>query len=295
VHGFAFLSRGEGTQTHELEDKIMKAEEARKFADDALNQLSDALAAGKSESLTQFLAAVAKFHRYSFNNIMLILGQRPDASQVAGFQTWKSLGRFVKKGEKGITIIAPMLLKNREAEATGEGDKPVLRFRAVHVFDVAQTDGQDLPEVGHVCGDPGMHLAKLQQVVASHGIKLITEELVGALGVSIGGTIKLAPGLTPAEEFSVLAHEFAHELLHQGPDGVRGTKTLRETEAEAVAFVVTTAIGLKNASASLDYIQLHDGDAKTLGQSLDRIQKTACLILTALLNSEALAEVQEAA
>jgi hypothetical protein len=273
----------------------MKAEEARKFADDALNQLSDALAAGKSESLAQFLAAVAKFHRYSFHNIMLILGQRPDASQVAGFQTWKTLGRFVKKGEKGITIIAPMVFKNREAEATEDGDKPVLRFRAVHVFDIAQTDGQELPEVDQVCGDPGTHLAKLQQLVASHGIKLVTEELVGALGVSIGGTIKLAPGLTPAEEFSVLTHEFAHELLHQGPDAVRGTKTLRETEAEAVAFVVTTAIGLKNASASLDYIQLHDGDAKTLGASLDRIQKTACLIVTALLNEEALAEVQEAA
>lgn len=70
---------------------------------------------------------------------------------------------------------------------------------------------------------------------------------------------------------------------------------LGETEAKAMAFVVTTAIGLKNASASLDYIQLHDGDAKPLGASLDRIQKTACLILTALLNGEALAEVQEAA
>lgn len=274
----------------------MKAEEARKHADEALNRLSESLMLGYSDTYRQFLAAVSKFHRYSFGNIMLILSQRPDASQVAGFNSWKSLGRFVKKGEKGIVIIAPMLLKKREAEpATGESDSKILRFRAVHVFDITQTDGDPLPEIGKVCGDPGEHLAKLRRVVEGKGITITTEEMQGALGLSCGGHIKLAPGLSAAEEFSVLAHEFAHELLHHGPDGVRGTKMQRETEAEAVAYVVTTAVGLDNANASLDYINLHKGDAKALGESLDRIQKTACIILTALSEGTVRSELDEAA
>lgn len=127
----------------------MKAEEAKKIADQALQNLTDALKSGKSERLTQYLAMLAKFHRYSFGNVLLILSQKPDATHVAGFGTWKQMGRFVKKGEKGIVIIAPMSIRPKEQEPANEPVKPsrpILRFRGVYVFDVSQTDGQELPE-----------------------------------------------------------------------------------------------------------------------------------------------------
>ncbi len=125
----------------------MKAEQAKKVADQALEQLSQALAVGRSEELTRYLSMLAKFHKYSFGNVMLILSQRPDATHVAGFNTWKQMGRFVRQGEKGIVIIAPMAFRKQEKQPT-DSDKPetVLRFHGVYVFDVSQTDGQPLPE-----------------------------------------------------------------------------------------------------------------------------------------------------
>lgn len=127
----------------------MKAEEAKKIADQALQNLTDALKNGKSERITQYLAMLARFHRYSFGNVLLILSQNPDATHVAGFGTWKQMGRFVKKGEKGIVIIAPMSIRPKNDKPKGEEqsdrDKPILRFRGVYVFDVSQTDGEPLP------------------------------------------------------------------------------------------------------------------------------------------------------
>jgi len=98
----------------------MKAEQAKKLADDALANLAHALEHGPSDAMKNFLATMARFHRYSFTNAMLIAMQRPDATRVAGFQTWKSLGRFVKKGEKGIVIIAPMTVRARSIDGADE-------------------------------------------------------------------------------------------------------------------------------------------------------------------------------
>jgi antirestriction protein ArdC len=261
----------------------MKVEQAKQLSTEAIERLTAALAAGKSEALTEYLKAVALFHDYSFGNIMLIAAQRPDATHVAGFQTWKKLGRFVKKGEKGIVIIAPMVFRAKD-EGEGESDRakgPQLRFRAVYVFDISQTDGEPLPEPESVNGDPGDYTERLRSFVASRGIAVEEAEfLAGADGVSKGGTIILRSGLSPAKTFSVLVHETAHELLHR--TGERPSKTVRETEAEAVAFVVNEAIGLQNGHAAADYIQIYDGNQATLAASLDRIQKTAAEIIAAI-------------
>ncbi len=268
----------------------MKAEQAKKIADQALEQLADALTHGKSESLTRYLAMLAKFHKYSFGNVLMILSQNPDATHVAGFHTWRQMGRFVRKGEKGILIIAPMTIKPKESpdesRDPGEADRPILRFRGVHVFDVSQTDGEPLPEPASVNGDPRHHTDRLKSLIAERGITLDHDDVPhGALGVSRGGRISIVPNLEPAVEFSVLAHELAHELLHRGEE--RPTcKTVRETEAEAVAFVVCQAIGLESGTAASDYIQLFDGKAETLAASLDRIQKTAAQIIAALHAAE---------
>lgn len=264
------------------------AERARNLSESALAQLTEQLEAGNSEQFTAFLNAMSRFHKYSFGNIMLIMAQRPDATHVAGFHTWKSLGRTVKKGEKGLLIIAPMLLKSKEREEHERGqdesqDRPRLRFRAVHVFDIAQTEGDPLPEPAKVCGDPGDALGRLETAIRATGITLEdSEELGGAEGVSTGGRILIRPGQMPAERFSTIVHEWAHELLHQIEGAERPPKVVRETEAEAVAFVVGQSIGLDTGTASADYIRLYQGDAETLAGSMDRIQKTAAVIIQAV-------------
>jgi len=262
----------------------MKLDQAKSIADSALKQLTEALEHGQSETLTAYLAAMARFHNYSFGNVMLIASQNPDATHVAGFRTWKKLGRWVRKGEKGIAIIAPMIGKKSDENAD---DDTICRFRAVHVFDVSQTDGEDLPQLLRVQGDPSDYTDRLKTAVEQLGISLqYKDDLGGADGSSSGGTISLMEGLPAAEEFSILVHEFAHEMLHHGNGDRPESKTVRETEAEAVAFVVTQAIGLDTGTAAVDYIQLYNGDHNVLAMSLDRIQNTAAEIISVLQPDE---------
>jgi hypothetical protein len=112
----------------------------------------------------------------------------------------------------------------------------------------------------------------------------IKESIAPALGMSYGGKIALLPGQESAEEFSTLVHELAHEMLQKADRRTARTKTVRETEAEAVAFVVGTTIGLNNGRASADYTHLHNGNVALLAESLEVIQRTAAVILSALEN-----------
>lgn len=279
----------------------MKTEDAKTLIEQQLDNLSNALESGNSETLSAFLSTMARFHRYSLGNVLLIMCQAPEATHVAGFATWKSLGRFVKSGEKGIAILAPMLLKDRsndedsspenasftnarDTEGAQDASERHLRFRVVYVFDVDQTDGEPLPEFAKVSGEPGDYSDRLKGLVRQLSIELeYGEELGGAFGVSKGGTITLQQGLDPAQEFTTLVHELAHEILHQGEGRAGTTKTSRELEAEAVAFVVAQAVGLDTGTASSDYIQLYKGDKELLSKSLDSIRRTAGTILEALL------------
>lgn len=160
-------------------------------------------------------------------------------------------------------------------------------FRAAYVFDVEQTDGRPLPAFAATHGDPKEFADKLKAFVAEGGIALTYDaSMTHADGVSTGGAIRLRAGLTPAEEFSTLTHELAHEMLHHGPDRGEFTKVVRETQAEAVAFVVSRGIGLETGSAAADYIALYNGDDKTLAQSLSAIQETSSAILRGILPRE---------
>ena len=107
------------------------------------------------------------------------------------------------------------------------------------------------------------------------------DDLGGALGTSAGGRIQILNGLSPAEELVVLAHEYAHELLHRADDRPASRDT-RELEAEAVAFVVGEAVGLNVGQSARDYIHLYRGDREALSGSLDRIQRAASVILKAV-------------
>jgi hypothetical protein len=128
------------------------------------------------------------------------------------------------------------------------------------VFDLSQTDGQELPGIGNVHGDPREYRERLGKFVTDQGILLeYSKDIAPARGPSAGGKITLLPDQTPAEEFAALAHEVRHELMHGDERRKTTSKRSREAEAEAVAFVVCQAIGLETGSAAEDYIQLYEG------------------------------------
>jgi antirestriction protein ArdC len=263
----------------------MNSENIKKIANQAIEQLITALNEGRTETLTQYLEAIGRFHRYSLRNVMLIASQKSTATHVAGFHTWHKLGRFVKKGEKGIMILAPLVRRKIEATSQDERDESstAVGFRAVYLFDISQTDGQELPTIGTVNGDPSEYRDLLSKFVADKGIALeYSQDIAPARGTSAGGKITLLPGQSPAEEFATLAHEVAHELMHRDERRSSTSKRIRETEAEAVAFVVSHAIGLETGSAAQDYIQLYEGDGKLLTESLEYIQQAANQILNAI-------------
>ena len=251
--------------------------------------LIEQLEAGHSEALTNYLTAMSRFHQYSFGNVLEIARQMPTATRVAGFWTWKNLGRSVMAGQKGIRILAPIVgvrrKKDEEAsqDITKQNERVLLGFRNAYVFDISQTDGVDLPALNEVTGDPGKNIDRLAAFLKSKGIQLVyNEKIAPALGMSYGGRIAILPGQSKAETFATLVHETAHELLHRSDRRTVTTKTVRETEAEAVAFVVGKAVGLVNEEASASYIQLYKGNASLLAESLEVIQQTASVILAAL-------------
>jgi antirestriction protein ArdC len=264
----------------------MNSENIKKVTTQAIEQLVEALNAGQSEALTRYLGAMAKFRAYSFLNVLLILKQCPNAGRVAGYKTWQSLGRQVKKGEKGIVILAPMFRKADEKR--NESDQPedtrrLSGFRPVYVWDEQQTTGNELPQIGTITGNPREYLERLETFARNIGIELSYSDAISpAKGMAEKGKITLLPGQSPAETFATLAHELAHSDLHFGDRRIETNKRIRETEAEAVAYVVCTAVGLDAGSGCRDYIGLYGGDSKLLLESLEYVRTTASHILDGL-------------
>jgi hypothetical protein len=272
---------------------------AQQLVRENVQYLIEQLEAGHSEALTGFLRAMAVFTNYSLSNQLSIARQRPDASRVAGMYAWNQLGRFVNKGEKGIAILAPVIGKSSKhkrtdnAEESQPGKPALLGFRRVFVWAQEQTHGLPLPDLEPITGDAGHYLDRMREFVASQGITLeYTESIAPALGTAYGTTIRLLPGQGEAEELTTLIHEAAHLALKHGDRRTTTTKTVRETEAEAVAFVVAQGIGI-NAAQSASYIQLYKGNAALLMESLEQVQQTSAVILAALLTKEAISQDTE--
>ncbi len=268
----------------------MKKEDAVELADKCLKELAASLEQGQTDVLEKYLSALARFHHYSFGNMMMIVKQFPEASKVAGFHTWRKLGRCVKQGESGIAILAPMIgrkkddtISNNRVEAPQEKENSVYGFKAVHVFDISQTEGEELPKLSEIRGSAADNLMYLESVYDTLNIKLETRPMPDGLrGVSLGGHVVVKEGLDPSMRFRILAHELAHELFaHKSMVKNDRLKkhSLIETEAEAVAFVVCKAYGVDTQALSSEYIRLHRGDSKLLMASLDRIQQTATKII----------------
>ena len=156
-------------------------------------------------------------------------------------------------------------------------------FRAVYVWDEQQTTGNELPQIARVTGDPSVYLERLKEFVRANRLALTYSDAIApAKGMAEKGKITLLPGQSPAETFATLVHELAHSDMHFGDRRAETNKRIRETEAESVAYVVCTAIGLDPGTSSSDYISLYGGDSKLLLASLEYVQDAASRILDAI-------------
>jgi antirestriction protein ArdC len=237
----------------------------------------------ESDTYRAYLDMVAQFHSYSANNCALIMFQRPDASKVAGFKAWQGMGRQVQKGERSIKILAPMT-RTIEDETTGEKVRIVRGFRAVSVFDVGQTEGDDLaPDIATLLegAAPADAYAKLASVAEREGIPITREpSRHGENGyyVPTEKRINISADLSDAQAVKTLAHELGHHFTETTCARADG-----EIIAESVAYVVSDALGLDSGDYTFGYaLGWADGDLDKIRATLGDVQRVSHTLLTAL-------------
>ena len=277
----------------------------------------------ESEKYKTYLNTMSKFHNYSFNNTMLIAMQKPDATLVAGFKAWqKNFDRHVKKGEKGIRILAPAPYKIKEEQekldpVTGEimldkNGMPVTEeveikipaFRVVPVFDVSQTDGKELPDIGvnELSGSVEDYEDFMQALTEVSPVPITYEDIEGEAKGYFHTTdhrIAIQEGMSQSQTVKTAIHEVAHAKLHdrernQDIDAVLDKdRNTKEVEAESVAYTVCQHFGIDTSDYSFGYIAgwSSDRDMKELKSSLDTIRKTASELITGI--EDRLTELQK--
>lgn len=284
---------------------------------DQLKEITERLEQGvkdifTSEMYTKYLLTMSKFHNYSFNNTLLIAMQRPDATLVAGYNAWKNkFNRYVKKGEKGIQIIAPAPVKEREEREkidkdtgltvlneSGEPEIEVVervipRFRVTTVFDYAQTDGEPLPT---------LEVNELTARVKDYTLLKEAIEQVSPVPIRFGEIEDNAKGyyshvdkeicvradMGESQTIKTMIHEVAHAMLHDSDQmkqrGEEKDQLTKETEAESIAFTVCSALGIDTSDYSFPYVAswASGKELKELKDSMDTIRLTAADFLEKL-------------
>ncbi|KKM03205.1 hypothetical protein LCGC14_1776750 [marine sediment metagenome] len=234
-----------------------------------------------SERFQDYLSTCARFHNYSAHNTILIWSQHPTATRVAGFHTWRKLGRHVLKGEKGIGILAPRPYRRTEEK---DGEEEVIEgcyFKPVHVFDVSQTDGKELPAapVTELDGSDDGLFASLAAIATGEGIALDrTPNASSANGFYRPGTIWVKPEASPLMATKTLAHELGHHFAGHVSGQCRGEQ---ETIAEAVAYIVLAYVGIDAGSYSFGYLASWS-DPKVFRAKLGEIHAAANRIIDGL-------------
>ena len=273
-----------------------------------MDSIMQSLESGVEELFTsnryqEFLKTMAKFHNYSFNNTMLIAMQRPDATLVTSYKNWQSMGRQVMKGEKGITIIAPAPYKKmKEKEVLDENQRPIMgtdgkpkteqvevtvpHFKAVTVFDIAQTSGEPIQTL-----EPELLTAAVQDfdsfmqaIQKISPVPIRFDEIDGnANGYyhNADKEIMIKKGLSESQTLKTAIHETAHAKLHDKEImeslGVEKDRLTKEVEAESVAYCVCSSFGLDTSDYSFPYIAgwSSSREMKEMKASMDVIRKTA--------------------
>jgi hypothetical protein len=253
--------------------------------DELLQRLSDGITSlTTSTTWHQYLDMQAKFTNYSPRNVTLILLQNPDATHVAGYRTWESLGRQVRKGEVSLRILAPLRYTLADPE-TGQKESAIKGFKLAPVFDVSQTDGDPLVDVTQrlTGGDPDGLYDELLRVAQGLGYTVEDADLGGEVN---GDTtyslhrIRVELANAPAQRAKTLAHELGHAILHE--DAKHMERELVELEAESVAYVVCQSFGLETGDYSFGYVAGWAGAEKAqelILESAKRIQSAAKTIV----------------
>ena len=284
---------------------------------DHLKEITERLEQGvkdifTSEMYTKYLLTMSKFHNYSFNNTLLIAMQRPDATLVAGYNAWKNkFNRYVKKGEKGIQIIAPAPVKEREEREkidkdtgltvlneSGEPEIEVVervipRFRVTTVFDYAQTDGEPLPtlEVNELTARVKDYTLLKEAIEQVSPVPIRFGEIEGsAKGYysHMDKEICVRADMGESQTIKTMIHEVAHAMLHDSDQmkqrGEEKDQLTKETEAESIAFTVCSALGIDTSDYSFPYVAswASGKELKELKDSMDTIRLTAADFLEKL-------------
>lgn len=281
----------------------MKPKKSQQEKDDEIKELTDKLENGIKEVFTSgrycgYLSAMSKFHSYSYNNTLLIHLQKPNATYVSGFVSWKTMGRYVKKDEEGIRILAPCPYKTtkymdivdaetgqvkRDSQGNPMKEKREITyasFKAISIFDISQTAGKPLPELAE----------ELQGTIPDYTILMDSVKEIAPVPIRFESWDKSKKGhydlankeiviksdMSELQTVKTAIHETAHSILHRDKEHIKDSGTM-ETEAESVAFIVCQHLGLDTSDYSFGYLAGWSSDKELLElkSSLQTIQRTA--------------------
>ncbi len=271
----------------------------------AFEQIEEGIAAiNTDKDWLQFLGFQSRFYSYSIGNTMLIYRQNPDASFVKGYRAWNDLGRYVKKGSKGIAILAPCVCKAKAEDDVADradfkndadkNDKKVIAgFRIAYVYDIADTAGSDefLPVlVKGISGNSDRERViyeKLRDVISQEYLVLEVSGMAskGAYNIETG-IISINTDYDYLQRIKTLLHEYAHAVDFTMNPTEDIKKNIRELVAESVAFVVMQYIGFDTSSYSIGYIKSWLKDAEELKTVVATVQKIACRIIDKMESQE---------
>lgn len=295
-------------RNYETANKNKTSYKSAKSTQNKMNEIPQMLEEGvhkvfESDNYKNYLNTMSKFHNYSINNTLLIARQNPDATLVAGFKSWeKNFGRHVKKGEKGIKILAPSPYKkkvlvelvdpvSREIMLDINGN-PVKKetevnmtaYRIVSVFDVSQTEGNPLPQIGvaELTGNVDEYELFVEALKQSTSVPISFENISGAAKGyynPVAASIAVKAGMPEIQTVKTMIHEIAHSILHNDilDEAEKKDRQTKEVEAESVAYTVCQHFGIDTSDYSFGYIAGWSSSKETeeLKQSLETIQKTA--------------------
>ena len=262
AHAAACVTRnpkGDKDMGNKSMSKVEACERAQAKAQAALDRLDEGIrGVYSSERWETWLKSLGRFHDYSLGNTILIAMQMPTATRVASFRSWKrDFNRYVKKGERGIEILVPMLVKDRDEDADEESRR-LVGFRVGHVFDVSQTGGEPLPTlVDEVSAGVARYESVLDAVraVSAYPVVFSAGLPEGVNGeFRRGESIAVRANMPEGQTVKTALHELAHSRLHDGdPEGMPD-RAMREVQAESVAYAVSAALGLDTSGFSFGYV-----------------------------------------